>query len=120
MPDYNDLYELCMYTTCKSVRDYNRIPGLSGVVITSKVNGNEIFLPYSGLTYRGISLDHKGCDNNYWIKIGALNKRARYFGFDIFNDSNISNMYNAETLVGLMAVTPDLDRWKGLSIRAIY
>lgn len=115
IPDFRDLDELRQYTTHKSVRDYAGIQALNGEVITSKVNGNEIFLPYSGIMYVGLDTDMKGAKNYYWIRCNSMDKKAHCFSFDRFNNG-ILNLYQYKDIIVQM---PERERWKGLSIRAI-
>ena len=54
IPTREQFIELLHYTTLDSVyiynntNGYNNVPGLNGVVLKSKINGNEIFIPFSG------------------------------------------------------------------------
>jgi hypothetical protein len=48
MPTKEDFEELIAGTTNNWIIDYNGISGLNGLLITSKVNGNTLFIPAAG------------------------------------------------------------------------
>lgn len=48
MPTKEDFEELIAKTANSWVTDYNDISGLNGLVFTSKVNGNTLFIPAAG------------------------------------------------------------------------
>ena len=56
MPTKEQFEELLKYTENKPVTNYNNITGLNGIELTSKINGNKLFLPACGFdrnSYRG-------------------------------------------------------------------
>lgn len=65
MPSYNQINELKngLYTTT----EWTTMNGKNGRKITSKINGNSIFLPAAGWCY-GTSLNDAGCDGFYWSR----------------------------------------------------
>ena len=56
MPTKKQFEELLEYTENEPVYNYKNILGLNGIELTSKINGNKLFLPASGFdghTWRG-------------------------------------------------------------------
>ncbi|MBR4840104.1 MAG: hypothetical protein IK005_06470 [Paludibacteraceae bacterium] len=91
--DYNELYQNCDFVEVKNYKN----SGLDGKLGTSKINGNTIFFPYTGILSFGNSMQsRRSC--NYWtntvcrgtsqsmaqiwngIKIGALSNEYRNYG----------------------------------------
>ena len=58
IPSKEQFKELKEYTTKKLQQDYNGVSGLYGLLYTSKINGNSIFLPGAG-NYDGSSHEEK-------------------------------------------------------------
>ena len=54
MPTKEQFEELLKYTENKPIKNYKNIIGLNGLELTSKINGNKLFLPASG------------CDGHNW------------------------------------------------------
>ena len=57
MPTKEQFEELLKYTENKPIKNYKNIIGLNGLELTSKINGNKLFLPasgYDGRNWQGI------------------------------------------------------------------
>lgn len=66
LPTYEQVTELCNNTSVDWTEDYQGIEGLSGNIVRSNINGNEIFFPDTG-HYQGDSADlHDGPE--LWTK----------------------------------------------------
>ena len=76
--------------------------GVNGYKVTSKKNGNSIFLPAAGYSADNVYSDGGGC-GYYWIAVSSGYRTARYWLFDSagFIESN-------------------LERYCGLSVRAVF
>ena len=72
--------------------EWTTVNGVNGQKITSKANGNSIFLPAAGVR-RGASLSKEGSEGYYWsrtLETGPLDY-ARYLNFDSSDIYNIPN-----------------------------
>jgi len=49
LPSKDEFKELIKYTTRQYVIDYNGVDGLKGILFTSVINDNELFIPESGI-----------------------------------------------------------------------
>ena len=65
MPTKEQFEELLEYTENKPVENYNNINGLNGIELTSKINGNKLFLPASG--FDGSSY-YQGIFGGFWSR----------------------------------------------------
>lgn len=72
MPTKEDLCELMNPEYCEK-RDNYSLNGVMGWKITSKANGNSIFLPYCGYGKKG-SLDGAGQSGKYWSSTASKSK----------------------------------------------
>jgi len=61
VPTQNEWSELCQETYC--TWDWMEIDGTNGYMVTSKINGNSIFLPVTGMSPYMYGRDNEGC---YW------------------------------------------------------
>ena len=90
MPSFEQCYELInsSYTTTT----WTTMNGVNGYEITSKSNGNSIFLPAAG--YRsGTSLGNAGSNGYYWSR--SLDTSYSYNACNLgFNSSSISTYYS--------------------------
>ena len=71
-PTVKDFQELLQYTIQKLIQNYT-IKYLNGIELTSKINGNKLFLPNNGLYYNGdISVESMGIGKSlyYWTATG--------------------------------------------------
>ena len=87
------------YTT----NEWTTLNGVNGRRVTSKANGNSIFLPATGL-YNGTSLNNRSYNGSYWL----LNLySASYANCLYFNSNNLRKMatYN---------------RYYGFPVRAVF
>ena len=73
LPSYSNIYEIAFGNGV--IREYTSVNGVNGVLITSKNNGNTIFLPCTGSYVRGTFNSNNG---NCWS--GTINgKGAAYY-----------------------------------------
>ena len=98
MPTKEDFQEL--YDNCK--RSWVDIKGKKGLLFTSKINGNSIFLPAAGY-YDGTSLNGRGSCGYYWSASFFDSSDAFYLLF-VSGNVNPQNYYN---------------RYYGISVRAV-
>ena len=75
--DWTDLLEKCTWT-------WTTLNGVEGVLITSKENGNSIFLPPAG-TYNGTTLEFGG--NYCFYGASTLTLTTPYYSFGVYFDS---------------------------------
>ena len=82
---FNSAYTTHVWTT---------VNGISGRRVTSKSNGNSIFLPAAGI-YNGSSLVYRGTFGNYWSASygDASSAYNLYFNSSTVNPSNIYRRY---------------------------
>ena len=79
--DFTELYYDCIWT-------WTTLGGINGYKVTSKTNGNYIFLPAAG--YRGISsFGEVGSNGNYWssslVETVPNKSKALFFGSSNIN-----------------------------------
>ena len=98
MPRMVDFAELVEYCDHKWVEQN----GVKGMQFTSRVNGNSIFFPASGLRY-GVSLYNRGSYGHYWS--ASLNSQAD--GYTLLFNSGGVNPANYDY------------RYNGFSVRAV-
>ena len=79
MPTYDDWQELFDYCDDAWTYDYNGT-GVAGRVLTSKVNGNSVFLPAAGYG-SSLSVIDKNTEGYYWSTTGVTLDMARYLNF---------------------------------------
>ena len=66
--------------------------GVKGYKVTSKINGNSIFLPAAGYRYNS-DLYNAGSDGYYWSS--SLNTSGSYYAYYLgFNSGNVYSYYN--------------------------
>lgn len=81
MPTYDDCAELVENTTSAWTENYND-SGINGLTLTSKTNGNSIFVPAVGAVYSGM-LDVFGLYSVLWSSSLSSSVRGAFrFGFD--------------------------------------
>ena len=73
--------------------------GVAGRRFTSRINGNSIFFPASGL-YDGTSLYGRGAYGNYWSSTWHSETNARNL---LFNSSNVNPQYDNRRRLGFTA-----------------
>ena len=73
--------------------------GVAGRRFTSRINGNSIFFPASGL-YNGTSLDYRGTRGLYWSSTWHSETNARNL---LFNSSNVNPQYDNRRRLGFTA-----------------
>lgn len=102
MPTDAELQEL--YDNCTCV--WTTQNGVDGLLFTSNVNGNKLFLPANGY-YNGTSLSGRESNGNYWSSTYNTATKARYM---YFNDSNVipQNESNRRYGLSVRAVLPPL------------
>ncbi len=84
MPTDAELTELCEQCTWT----WTSQNGVNGYKVTSKSNGNSIFLPAAGYYRHGSSLDDAGIHGNYWSS--SLNTGDPYDAWDVtFGPGNV-------------------------------
>ena len=104
MPTYDELNELKTKCTWTWTYDYNGT-GVAGRIVTSKTNGNFIFLPAAGL--RGSSdLSDAGSFGYYWSS--SLSADGSYYAYELdFNSVSVywssSNRYYGESVRGVFS-----------------
>ena len=90
MPSLEQLKEL--YNSSYTTTTWTTMNGVYGWKITSKSNGNSIFLPAAGYRY-GTSLNYAGSFGDYWSRsLNTSNSGNAYYLS--FNSSNIYADYN--------------------------
>ena len=92
LPTSGEFQEL--YNNCDS--EWTDEDGVAGRRFTSRINGNSIFFPASGL-YNGASLYYRGTNGSYWSSTWGSETLARilYFG-----SSNVSPQTNGSRRYG--------------------
>ena len=93
MPTYDELNELrtqCTWT-------WTTQNGVDGYKVTSKTNGNYIFLPAAGYRY-GSSLNDAGSDGYYWSS--TPDEGYSDDAYCLYFNSSIQDMYYCSRLVG--------------------
>ena len=93
MPSLAQIQELCSSNT---TTEWTQVNGVNGRKITSKSNGNSIFLPAAG--YRiATGLDGAGSYGYYWSRLLSAsypsNAGSLYFGSGSINWSNYNRSY---------------------------
>ena len=105
MPSYDQITEL--YNSEYTTTEWTTQNDVNGRKITSKLNGNSIFLPAAGGWFLGQYMPlHKGTEGNYWsrsIDTWMHSSFASQLGFD----SSKITMYQASRCLG-MSVRPVL------------
>lgn len=101
MPSRAQIIELCdsRYTT----KEWTQVNGVNGRKITSKSNGNSIFLPAAGYRY-DTSLDRAGSSGYYWLR--SLHEDISDYAYDLSLYSSDIWWYSN-------------DRSSGLSVRPV-
>ena len=77
MPTEEQIKEL--FDNCDWVR--KTINGINGYLVTSKINGNIIFFPASGIG-NGTTWNYRGANGYYWSSSWYSARNARNLGFD--------------------------------------
>ena len=114
IPTEEDFKELLHYTTLDSVYMYNKtdgynnVPGLNGIVLKSKINGNYIFFPCAG--YKNA----EKCGEEEFIGCGSL---GRYWTSSLFKHDNRNAIVYTVSNNGLIS---SISRRLGCSIRPVY
>lgn len=109
MPTEMEIYELCDENN--SVWTWTTQNGVNGYKVTSKTNGNSIFLPAAGYrndstsSNRNNSLGTVGSAGNYWS--GSLSRKPYRANYLYFDSSGVDFDINGR------------DRCLGLSVRAV-
>ena len=98
IPTYNEWIEL----TTKCTFEVETINGVSGYNVTSKINGNKIFLPFSG-SKQYDSVQYKDKYGSYWIN------KAYY-------EPDYSESFDFNKSIIEIYMTP---RYTGLSVRPV-
>ena len=88
IPTYYEMEELVEFCTTEWVE----MNGVNGMMFTSKINGNSIFLPAAGYRLRN-SLDYQGEGGNYWTST-LLPTDCTYAGSIAFGAGGASMYYN--------------------------
>lgn len=82
MPSLAQIQEL--YNSSNTTREWTQMNGVNGRKITSKSNGNSIFLPAAGYRY-DTSLGDAGSDGYYWSRL--LNTSYAGLAYDLYFNS---------------------------------
>ena len=100
MPTKEQFEELLKYTESKPVKNYNNINGLNGLELTSKINGNKLFLPacgFNGGTYQGFFGGFWSRNEETQFKKGAYSLTFNLFkepySFDIHSSYKYAGFY---------------------------
>ena len=104
MPTYDELSELKNTNNCTWT--WTTQNGVKGYKVTSKVNGNSIFLPAAGYRYDGGGLYDAGSYGSYWSSSLRTNSSS---------NSNARNVYFYSSSVHLYGSY----RYGGRSVRAV-
>lgn len=99
MPTRTEIEELMLNCTW----DWAILNGVKGPKVTSKINGNSIFIPAAGFRV-GDNLNNAGSLGNYWSSSSKMNDNYNTYGLS-FNSSNVGWGING--------------RYIGLSVRAV-
>lgn len=86
--EFEELYN-SNYTTKTLTTNYNKTK-MKGYIITSKTNGNSIFLPMAGSSV-GSSVNTVGNRGSYWSSMFNLSSCAWYLSFDYDSTPHIKN-----------------------------
>ncbi|MBQ5713706.1 MAG: Ig-like domain-containing protein [Bacteroidaceae bacterium] len=90
MPSMEQLLEL--YSSTYTSKVWTTINGVKGKMITSRSNGNSIFLPAAGFR-SDTSLNGAGSDGRYWSR-SLYTSDSSYAYYPGFSSSDISMYYN--------------------------
>lgn len=96
MPTKDEFDELLSGTTNEWIINYNDT-GVSGRKITSKTNGNSIFIPAAGFCYDG-SVD--GVGGNGYVWSSSLDTLYPYVALNLYFDSDYCSMYSGYRYYG--------------------
>lgn len=96
MPTQDECKELIDNTIKQWVDNYNDT-GVSGRKITSKTNGNSIFIPAAGFCYDG-SVDCVGGNGYVWSS--SLDTLYPYVALNLYFDSDYCSMYSGYRYYG--------------------
>lgn len=102
MPTADEFQEL--YDNCTCV--WTTLNGVNGLLFTSNVNGNTLFLPAAGY-YSRTSLNYRGSRGGYWSSTYYSATRARFMFFDS-SDVDPQSDYNRRSGFSVRAVLPPL------------
>ena len=105
MPSIDNISELWHYTTQKHVLNYNGIENLHGIIFTSKINGNEIFIPCAGYYCDG---QWYGSGHYLSLWSSSVNTDAPQLAYSLYSDCHDITSVNSTC------------RCYGLSIRPVY
>lgn len=85
--EFQELYDNCTYI-------YTALNGVNGILFTSNVNGNTLFLPKGG-DFNGTSHGYLGSAGFYWSATWNSPTTARHllFSGSTINPQNTSNRY---------------------------
>lgn len=103
MPTKAEWEELLANTT----RTYSQINGVTGMILTSNINGKSIFLPASGRKYNSKDPEIRKKRGFYWSS--SLDVSSGQYAFE-YSFMHPSNNYS----------THSEQRWSGNSVRPVY
>lgn len=89
--EWLELFEKCTW-------NWTAVNGVSGHVVTSKTNGNSIFLPATGLHY-GQELQYDGTQGYYWCS--SLEPENPWQACSVFSNRSAANMGSCNRNIGL-------------------
>ena len=105
MPTDTELQELIDNTTKEWKTNYNGT-GVNGYLVTSKTNGNSIFLPAAGW-YNGTELRSASQGGNYWMSTVVTSNVSCGYSLNFYSTSHAPYKDNGDT------------RYVGFSIRPV-
>lgn len=82
IPSACDMVELDENTTSEWVDNYNDIENLCGRTYTSKINGNHIFLPFTGyMECSNVVISDSWKDGRYWLLEMDVSEQGQAYAF---------------------------------------
>ena len=117
IPSIDQYNELLQYTESFPVEDYLRIHGLDGLIFKSKINQNQLFLPYNGM-YSGTTYLGK---NNGWnecfLQTSNISLKNPLYCkvFHFYEDNDLNEMNNCLTKIDY-----GVNRCSGMGIRGVF
>jgi len=104
MPTKDDFDELIKHTGCEYVTNYCDVTGLNGWLLTSKINGKTLFLPYTGF-YDGPDFYFAEAECNLWTSSAVYEyPQNAYYLYANANKICVDSTY----------------RYYGFPVRAVY
>lgn len=107
-PSHNDAHELLRNSIIEPIKNYNGILGLDGCILTSKINGNQLFFPYILVRNTNDEYNVQTVSTLGWYMLSNLESYSKTLYNEILR---VDREYNTNI--------DAVDRNNGIAVRAI-